>query len=403
MEYIARHEKLFIVGGCVRDAIMGKEPKDIDYCFAGSEQELLELFPTASKVGISFPVYLVDGCEVALTRTEQSTGDGYGDFAITAVGVSIEEDLNRRDFTMNQIAINTLTGEIVDPTGGKSDIENKIIRTTNKNAFIEDPVRILRGLRFSTTMMFDVEFDTMVLMMNSMKSLENVTKERIVKELEKMYSGAVRPSRFFNLLSIFGGLDQISPVLKKMEDVPAGPVQYHGYNTVFMHTMEVIDRVKAQNGSFSAFIAALTHDFGKVLTPADVLPHHYGHEYVGIDLAKEFIESNRFDAYTNDLILVAMRNHMKAHTVTKMKPVKIVRFVKGVPKHMVSDFMTVAFSDHVPTVEQKTFMESVFNFVNSFRMSSEEIAKVNSSSDKKQTVENIVSKHVTQFLKTMGN
>jgi len=267
MNFIAKHENLYVVGGCVRDKIMGNVPKDIDYCFAGSEQDLLKIFPNAKSVGISFPVFIVDGCEVALTRTEKSTGEGYSDFEVTNIGVSIEEDLHRRDFTMNQIAINTLTGVMIDPTEGYNDIMKGIIRTTNKDAFKDDPVRILRAIRFSTTMDFDIDHDTFMLAMYEVDRLKLVTKERIVLELEKMWKGADRPSRFFNILTIMTGLEYISPIMVKMHDVPAGPVKYNGYTTVFMHTMEVIDRVKKNGGSFSAFIGALTHDFGKVITP----------------------------------------------------------------------------------------------------------------------------------------
>lgn len=399
MNYIAEHEKLYIVGGCVRDKIMGVEPKDVDYCFAGSAEELLALFPNAKMVGESFPVYLIDGCEVALTRTEKSVGDGYSDFRVIEVGVSIEDDLNRRDFTMNQIAINTLTGELVDPTGGVQDISKGIVRTTNANAFIEDPVRILRGVRFATTMGFYFDIETLALMKESAHRLGFVTKERIVKELEKMYAGAKTPSTFFQYLRTLNAVAYITPVLKAMTVFPAGPVKYHGNNTVFDHTMEVIDRVKANGGSFSAFIAALVHDFGKVLTPDEILPSHYGHEYEGLALIKDFIADNRFDSYTNELMLVASRQHMKAHKLADMKPVKLVRFVKSVPKHMVADFRAVTAADHPPTEEQAERFKKVFTFVNGYKLTEDEIKRVNAATDKKQMVENILSKHLAEFLK----
>lgn len=400
MEFIAKHPKLYIVGGCVRDSIMGVEPKDIDYCFAGSEQELKALFPEANMVGVSFPVYMVDGCEVALTRTEESTGDSYGDFEVTNVGVSIEDDLNRRDFTMNQMAINTVTGELVDPTNGSKDIENGIIRTTNKDAFKDDPVRILRALRFATTFDFNIDTDTFDLMKKEVARLKFVTKERIVLELEKMYKGARRPSHFFYLLSKMNGLDVLSPVLTKMHDVPAGPEQFHGKNTVFQHTMEVVDRVKKQNGSFSAFVAALTHDFGKVFTPDHVLPHHYGHENTGIASAKEFINDHRFDAFTNSMVLVGMKNHMKAHFIDKMKPINVVRFVKGVPKHMVDDFLTLVFSDHPPTTEEREKFKTLFSFVNGYKLTEDEVAVVNKAKDKRNAFERILTKRFAEFKQT---
>jgi tRNA nucleotidyltransferase (CCA-adding enzyme) len=401
MKYIANHEKLFVVGGYCRDLIMGIEPHDVDYCFAGTAEELLALFPYAKLVGDSFPVYLVDGCEVALTRTEASTGEGYGDFAVTAVGVSIEEDLNRRDVTMNQIAINTLTHKVIDPTDGVSDINAGIIRTTNVNVFVEDPVRILRIIRFAATMNFVIELNTLSLMGESINRLNYVTRERIFKELEKMYIGAVKPSIFFSVLKHIDGLNCISPVLELMTTIPAGPVKYHKENTIYDHTMEVIDRVKANGGSFSAFVAALVHDFGKVLSPINEdksKQQHIGHEYAGLELIKEFIAANRFDAYTNELMLVASKNHMKAHKLFEMKPIKLVRFVKSVPKHMVADFHEVTAADH-PTIEHTEQFTKVFCFVNSYRLTEDEIKRVFYATNKKQMVENILSKHLAEYLK----
>jgi tRNA nucleotidyltransferase (CCA-adding enzyme) len=378
---------------------MGREASDVDYCFSGSESELMKLFPKAYQVGISFPVFMVNGCEVALTRTEESNGDSYGDFIVTNVGVSIEEDLNRRDFTMNQIAINTMTQEVIDPTGGKNDITGMIIRTTNTKAFEEDPVRILRAIRFATTMGFAIETETFQMMKENVHRLEFITKERIVLELEKMWKGANVPSVFFTILSEIGGLKFISPVFEAMENVPAGPFKYHGDDTVFDHTMNVINRIKQHNGTFSAFIAGLTHDFGKTVTPAHVLPGHHGHEFNGLELAKEFITNNRFDSYTNELILVAMRNHMLVRVFNEMRTITKVKFVKSIPKHMVEDFKVIVFSDHERSQETKNFISFVFATVNSFRMTKEDIERVKNTKDKKEVAIRIITKHLASKIK----
>lgn len=201
--------KVYLVGGAVRDMVMGKTPKDRDWVVVGSsEKEMISL--GYKKVGMHFPVFLhpATGEEYALARRERSTGNGYGEFAFETEGVTLEEDLMRRDFTMNSMALDPETNEIIDPYGGQEDIKSKLIRHTS-DAFVEDPLRILRALRLAVRYDFAIMVKTESLMrrmvIDGMAS--SLSNERVYKELEKVYNeGGINKfiERGFWHLGIFG-------------------------------------------------------------------------------------------------------------------------------------------------------------------------------------------------------
>lgn len=219
--------KAFAVGGSIRNELLGREAKDQDFVIEDiSEEELLAVFPEAKKVGVDFPVFLINGNEVALARTELSTGDGYNDFVFEA-GVSIHEDLGRRDLTINSIARNVATGELVDPHNGVADIEARLIRTINKAAFLEDPVRIYRAVRFAVEFEFDIEASTAQLIREAKQKLHAVTAERVELELRKVFERCDKPSRFFEILLELDILDVHFKPLADLDKVPAGPQKWH--------------------------------------------------------------------------------------------------------------------------------------------------------------------------------
>ena len=196
--------KSFIVGGAVRDLIMGKTPHDKDYVITGvSEECFIKVFPEAKKVGNTFPVYLlyIDdiSCEVAFARTERKSGHGYHGFVVSFdPSVTIEEDLYRRDSTMNAMAINIITGELVDPYDGKSAIISKTIKAVSRH-FLDDPVRSLRAARQAAEHNFTISDDTLKMMAESKEELKTVTPERCFKELEKALKSK-HPDVFFKYL-----------------------------------------------------------------------------------------------------------------------------------------------------------------------------------------------------------
>jgi tRNA nucleotidyltransferase (CCA-adding enzyme) len=361
--------RTYLVGGCVRDELMGLPVNDRDYVVEATVEEFRAEFPDAPLVGNDFPVFIVDGDEVALTRTERSTGDSYGAFELDAVGVSIEDDLSRRDFTMNAIARNIVTGELVDPFDGAGDILDGHIKACFPNTFKEDPVRILRAARFAARFVKPFRFGTYDLLKESAHMLEHATKERIALEVEKMYKQSQHPSVFFNVLLDIGALKYIFPELDALDKVPAGPSPYHGDNTAFDHTMEAIDRAKKAGNPFHVFMAVLVHDLGKAVTPVDILPHHYGHEERSAELAETFFLKNRFSKKVKRFAVKNARLHMLPHLLTKATPKKLVKHFKKLRRNELDDFFDAWNADHPLTDLEVDVLHAVEDviFFNNFR------------------------------------
>lgn len=354
--------KIYRVGGSVRDELLGLTPTDLDFTAEATEEQFRKAFPESETVGKKFPVFIVNGNEVALTRSERSTGPRTGDVEITGLGVPIEVDLARRDFTINSIARCCLTGNLIDPHNGVEDLNARRLRTIFTAAFHDDPIRILRGARLAAKLGFTVEVETALLMRDAAPLLEGERKEMIVAELEKMYKQVDKPSRYFTELVKIDALKHVIKPLDDLRFVTAGPVQFHHDQygnpiTAFQHTMLVIDRCKANGYSFEVFMACLCHDFGKAATPSEILPHHYGHELRSADIAYRFLEGHRFSSDVNKLVVVAAKHHMTFHWLTKMKAIKVVRFLKSIRPALLNEVIRVANCDHPLTEEQHHIIE----------------------------------------------
>jgi len=229
----------FVVGGYLRDSALGIPSNDVDYVITCDRETFKYNFPESEPVGESFPVYLIEGDEVALSRTEESSGHGYGNFNVTGLGVSIEEDLSRRDFTFNAIAQNIVTGEIVDPFCGLIDLRKGIVRTTYRDSFKDDPVRILRALRFASRFNFVLADETVNQIQKFRGELKYVTKERIVLELTKVWEQAETPSNYIRELLRHDINEFIIPGIAKIDNT----------------TLDQIDEAKRINAPFHIFIA----------------------------------------------------------------------------------------------------------------------------------------------------
>ena len=336
--------KTYAVGGSVRDELMNKEVSDFDFVCTATKEEFEAVFPEAPLVGNHFPVYLVEGHEVALSRTEKSTGNGYGDFAVEKVGVTIEEDLGRRDFTINSMAKDS-TGKLVDPFNGERDLERGLLKTVFVEAFEEDPVRILRGARFAARFGFELEHDTKRLMTKAAPKLAYVTKERIVKEMEKMYESTATPSKFFEVLSEVGALEFIFPDLERLNTVTAGPSMYHLGKTAFGHTMFAVDTAKSLGAEFHVFVGVLFHDLGKGTTPKEILPKHHKHELRSLDLVTELMKEHRFPKKAVEFATMFAVKHMRMNVIEELTAKKLVHYLKSIPKHFHADFLIAAKSD----------------------------------------------------------
>lgn len=282
--------KTYLVGGAVRDALMGQVATDRDYMVVGATPEdLLRQGYTA--VGKDFPVFLHPQThdEYALARTERKTGAGYTGFAVHfAPDVTLEDDLARRDLTINAMAREVLADgsfdELCDPYQGAADVEHKILRHVSES-FVEDPVRILRLARFAARWAdFTVAPETMLLMQNMVANGETAAliPERVWQEIARGLMENT-PSRMIEVLRECGLLKQWLPEVDALFGVPQR-ADYHPEIDTGIHTMMVLDLTARMNLSLEARYAALCHDLGKGNTPADVLPRHTGHEQRGVPL-----------------------------------------------------------------------------------------------------------------------
>ena len=322
---------LYLVGGAIRDELLGNKVHDEDYCVQGlNKEEFEELFPNAFKRGKFFGVYDIEGKEFALARKEIKKGKGHKNFdIITGKEISIEEDLSRRDITINSIAKEVLTEKIIDLFGGKQDLENKIIRATTK-AFKEDPLRVYRVARFASLLKFSVDNQTLK-MMNELKAeLKSLSAERVFTEYRKALESD-KPSIFFEVLKKANVLDVH---FKEIYDLIGStqPQKYHPEGDSYNHTMIVVDKCASLTENLSIRFSALVHDLGKGITPKEMLPHHYGHDKNGVELVKKLGNRLKIPNSWIKCGKVSAKEHMLGGIFNQMTPKKQVDFIERVSK-----------------------------------------------------------------------
>lgn len=325
--------QVYIVGGAVRDELLGLPVKDKDYVVVGSTAEQM-LTAGYRPVGKDFPVFLhpKTQAEYALARTERKTAAGYKGFAVHASPeVTLEEDLARRDLTINAIAkaenTETTDGQLIDPFNGIADIQSKTLRHVS-DAFAEDPVRILRAARFAARFAdFTVAPETNQLMQQMVAAgeVDALVPERVWQEITKGLMEQ-KPSRMFEVLRSCGALQKILPELNRLWGVPQPP-QYHPEIDTGVHVMMVIDYAAKQNFSLPIRFAALMHDIGKGTTPVDVLPRHFGHENRSVDLLKDVSKRLRVPNDCKELAHIVAKFHGKLHQASKMRPDTLLEFL----------------------------------------------------------------------------
>ncbi len=331
---IKRHGgNLYLVGGAIRDKLLGNEVHDEDYCVTGiSVEEFEKLFPYAHIRGRSFEVYDIEGKEFAMARKEKKNGKGHKEFEIeTGKNITIEEDLRRRDITINSIAQEVLTGKLIDPFNGVKDIQNKLIRATS-NAFLEDPLRVYRVARLSASLNFEVEDNTINMMKKLKNELNTLSKERVFTEFRKALS-TNKPSKFFDILKKSNVLDVH---FKEIYDLIGSiqPQKYHPEGDSYNHTMEVVDKSVVFTNDLHLRFSALVHDLGKGITPKEMLPHHYGHDEKGVKLVEELGKRIGIPRAWLKCGKIAAKEHMRGGIFNRMTPAKQVDFITRVSKSM---------------------------------------------------------------------
>lgn len=318
----------YCVGGAVRDELLGLSVKDRDFVVVGATPEQMSQ-AGFKPVGKDFPVFLHPQTheEYALARTERKTAKGYKGFQVHAApDVTLEQDLSRRDFTINAIA-KAADGTLTDPFNGQADIRVKVLRHVS-DAFVEDPVRILRAARFLARFTdFTLAPETLELMRKMVADgeVDALVPERVWQEFARGLMEA-KPSRMFETLRACGALQKIFPELDALWGVPQPP-QHHPEVDTGVHVMMVIDYAASRNFSLPVRFAALTHDLGKGTTPKDVLPRHIGHEARSVDLLKGVCKRLRVPNDCKALAHIVAKFHGKLHQASKMRPDTLLEFL----------------------------------------------------------------------------
>ena len=318
--------RALLVGGCVRDALMGAQPKDWDLevynLDAAHLREILDQFGPVNVVGEAFTVYkLGKHLDVSIPRRERKSGRGHRAFVIEGdPSMSVTEATRRRDFTVNAILQDPLTGEVIDPFNGQRDIEQRLLRAVSRETFAEDSLRVLRAAQFAARFGFEIDPDTVELCRTI--DLGDLPAERIWGELEKLLLQATRPSIGIEWLRRLGAIEKLFPEIQSLIGVPQDP-EWHPEGDVFVHTQLTVDRARELIEDLSyprkvtVMLAALAHDFGKPAT-TQFLEGRWrsrGHEEAGVPPAESFLD--RVSVYTIDgynvraQVIALVREHLK--------------------------------------------------------------------------------------------
>lgn len=319
---------IYLVGGAVRDSLLNLPVTDKDWVVVGATPEQL-LSQGYQQVGKDFPVFLhpVSRDEYALARTERKSGKGYTGFSCYAApDVTLEQDLLRRDLTINAMA-QTEQGRLVDPYRGRHDLENRLLRHVS-DAFSEDPLRVLRVARFAARFAylgFQIAEETLALMQKMVREgeLAYLTPERVWKETEKAL-GTRSPQVYFQVLRDCGALAVLFPEIDKLYGVPA-PAKWHPEIDTGIHTLMTLAIAAQLSPDIDVRFATLCHDLGKGLTPPELWPRHHGHGPAGVKLVESLCQRLCVPNHIRDLAKLVAEYHDLIHTVQILQPKTLLK------------------------------------------------------------------------------
>jgi len=341
-----------LVGGAVRDQLLGLDVKDRDWVVTGATpSEMVAL--GFEQVGRDFPVFLHPSTkeEYALARRERKNHPGYRGFTTDhSPSVTLEEDLSRRDLTINAMARNH-QGQLIDPFSGEQDIEARLLRHVSP-AFVEDPVRILRVARFAARFAdlgFTVAPETLLLMKSMVQQgeVDALVAERVWQETHQALNED-QPARFIEILRECGALARIYPEIDALFGVPQ-PERYHPEVDTGLHTLMVVEKAARLSPDPLVRFGALLHDLGKALTPKERLPSHHGHEEAGVVPIRTLCERLRTPREYKEFAVLVSRFHLHLHRFSKLKPKTVLRLLVGLnafrqPERL-QRFITVCWAD----------------------------------------------------------
>lgn len=373
--------QIYVVGGAVRDMVLGKTPHDTDYVvFGATPQQMLE--QGFVRVGKDFPVFLHPEThdEYALARKEIKTGNKHTDFQfIFGPDITPEEDAQRRDFTCNALMYDTENKKIIDLVKGVEDIKHRLIRHVNTEHFVEDPLRVLRMCRFAAKLDFQIAPETMKLAQDMTQAgmLNHLAAERIWKEIESALN-TEHFDVFIRTMRQCGALEVLLPEVNKLWATPER-TDYHPEGNSGEHTMLVLSH--GSHLPTHVKFALLLHDIGKTLTPADILPRHIGHEKAGLPLIEQICKRLKIPHKYRDFALLVAEYHMKFHSVPHMRSGKFISFLAKLTDNfhngqMMIDFMRACKCDFAghgnlpqPHPEEKDeFFDAVKRCLRNFRV-----------------------------------
>ncbi|QIW16074.1 multifunctional CCA tRNA nucleotidyl transferase/2'3'-cyclic phosphodiesterase/2'nucleotidase/phosphatase [Pasteurellaceae bacterium RH1A] len=324
--------QIYLVGGAVRDKLLGLPVKDRDWLVVGAKPETL-LAQGFEQVGKDFPVFLHPQTheEYALARTERKNGTGYHGFSCDFTpDVTLEQDLLRRDLTINAMAEDE-KGQIIDPYHGQQDLANRLLRHVSP-AFAEDPLRVLRLARFAARFYrqgFAIAAETLALMQEMVKAgeLTHLTAERVWLETQKAFQ-TDHLHIYFEVLREVGALEVLFPELARLFGVPQ-PEKHHPEIDSGIHTLMAMAQAKRlsplANNPEALIFALLCHDLGKGLTPKDILPHHYGHEKAGLKPTEALCNRLKVPSEVKDFAKLVTEFHTHIHKIAELRPETVVK------------------------------------------------------------------------------
>ena len=399
--------KVYLVGGAVRDQLLGLPVKDRDWIVVGTNPATL-LSLGYQQVGKDFPVFLNPKTkeEYALARTERKSSAGYTGFICDfSPTITLEQDLIRRDLTINAMA-QSEDGEIIDPYGGKQDLENRILRHISP-AFSEDPLRVLRVARFAAryhSLGFKIASETLALMTELALSgeLQHLTAERVWLETEKALNEK-NPEIYFETLHKTGALSVLFSEIDALYGVP-NPVKHHPEVDSFIHTMLVLKQAvnltennPILNKSAVRF-AAICHDLGKALTPQNILPHHYGHEQAGIKPTRSLCKRLKVPSYFQELAELTCEFHTHIHKAFELRAETVItlfnRFDVWRKPQRFQEFLQVCLADTRGRTGFETKDYPQIDYINQLLHSANEVdvQQVIADGFEKQAIKNELTK-----------
>ncbi|SDS45140.1 tRNA nucleotidyltransferase (CCA-adding enzyme) [Halopseudomonas sabulinigri] len=322
----------YLVGGAVRDQLLGREVTERDWVVVGATPEIL-LQEGFQPVGQDFPVFInpLNGEEYALARTERKSGQGYGGFTFhTSPDVTLEQDLIRRDLTVNAMALGS-DGRVIDPYGGQQDLAQRVLRHVSP-AFAEDPLRVLRVARFAARyaeLGFQVAPETLALMRQLAHSgeLKTLTPERSWKEISRALMEP-NPEVFIQVLRDCGALAELLPEVDALFGVPQPPAHHPEIDTG-VHVLQVLQIAAREQLPLPARWACLLHDLGKGLTPEQDWPKHHSHEHKGIKAVKAVNQRCKAPRDCQELALLCCEYHTHCHRALELRPQTLIKLFKA--------------------------------------------------------------------------